>query len=334
MQTLSTTSESASWLFTLNSKTSIGNFDPKVKSPGPRTFQLPKVLAVQQSDSPRRVFLYLYAISDQDSIFELDAAKISEHTGLSRKTIYKVIELLQKVHLLFLIERRTGRGRHSVYRLNWRKPVKKCESVEQKKCHPPIRYNIKLNNIHPSGDSPKAMPGDIISPEANRQLWDRCLRAHRLLLGQSLLSKAQQRLAACMIGKYLKGKTRNFALQVYGKLKAIISRLKPPEWVKSFQELCRWFMGVLRGLFKPKPKPKRKRFEDYNEYLWHLHQQEVERVMRKRVEYQPEERSVAERWADWAKKRLEELAWRKKQAELARQAVRAASTGLRNAPEF
>ncbi len=296
------------------------------------------MLAVQRWESPRRVFAYLYIVSDQQGLFELDASQISAHTGLSRKTVYKAIAFLQRVHLLFLHEARTGRGRHSVYRLNWRKPAPKHQQAGQKmrpaevdetaahkKCHPPIRYkrSMKLKNIHPSGDGPQAIPGDIISP-ANRPQWNRCMKAFRETLDGSQLPTRYRRVCTALVGRHLKGKTRAYALKLFEKLRGLVRKLRVPEWVQSVGDLCRWFMGWLKNLFTPKPKPKRRRFRDYNEYLWHLHEREVERVRRKRAEYESRELSVAERWREWAEKQRAELVWSLKQAERARQLLQAA----------
>ncbi len=303
-------------------KTSIRDFCQKVKSPVPGTFQLPKVLAVQRSESARRVFAYLYMIADQQGFFELDACQISVQTGLSRKTVYKAIAFLQKVRLLFLHQSRTGRGKHSVYWLNWRKPQKR-EAVAQKKCHPPTRYRMKLNNIHPSGDRPEAMSGEIISP-ANRQQWNRCMKAFRETLGNSTLPKGYLRICTALVGRHLKGKTCTYALKLFEKLRGLAHKLRVPGWVKSLGELCRWFMGLLKGLFKAKPRRKRRRFVDTNEYLWWLHSLEVERARLKRAEYEAEGRSVGEVWRDWAARQRQEMEWQRKQADLAREQLRAA----------
>ena len=134
-------------------KTSIGDFCPKVKSPTLRTFRLPKVLAVPRSESSRRVFLYLYAISDQKGFFELDAAKIAQQTGLSRKTVYKAIAFLQWVRLLSLEEARTGRGKHSLYKLNWRKPAQKHHTQRKEKQHSQIDERISNKKCHPCNNS-------------------------------------------------------------------------------------------------------------------------------------------------------------------------------------
>ncbi len=312
-------------------KTSIGDCCSKVKSPVPGTFTLPKVLAVGRWESPRRVFAYLYLISDQQGFLELDAHAIATQTGLSRKTVYKAIAFLQRVRLLFLHQSRTGRGKHSVYRLNWRKPLKKhdlpkhqqqhskdAERIAQKKCHPSIRCSMKLNTKHPSGDGQPAMAGDIISP-ANRQQWNRCLKAFRQSLERSSLPHRQRRLCTALVGRHLKGKSRAYALQLFARLQRLAPKLRVPGWVGSAGELCRWFMGLLKRLLKAKPK--RRRFADTNEYLWWRHSLEVEGVMRRRAEW---ERSWGERVQEWARQQLAELEWRRRQAELARQQLRAA----------
>lgn len=84
---------------------------------------------------------------------ELRADEIAVETGYSRKTVYKVIKFLQKVRLLFLIEPRTGRGHHSVYRLNWKKPKAFEDSAPSTgKCHPPYKTG-SINTIHRSSES-------------------------------------------------------------------------------------------------------------------------------------------------------------------------------------
>jgi hypothetical protein len=307
----------------------IGDFFPVVKSPTPHNsrFRLPNVVAAQKSDSYRKVFLCLYSISDQHSTFELDAAKVSQATELSRKTVYKVVAFLRRVHLLKSVTLKTGRGRHSTYQLNWRKPSKYpqamrekkqpsaiAESIEQKKCHPPKMLSSK-RQIPPTGDEAIAQ---TITPQ-NPVLWKRCLKSFRELLEQSRLSKSQQRLCVGVLGRHLKGKRREYGLKVYEKLKAMVGKLRAPEWVKRVQDLCRWFMGLLKSLFKSKLKPERKRFGDYNEYLWELARQEKERVMAKRAPY---EKTWEQRLEEWRRQQEAEQAWHARQVELARKRLR------------
>lgn len=166
------------------------------------------------------------------------------------------------------------------------------------------------------------MLGDIISP-TNRQQWNRCMKAFREALGNSKLPKGYLRACTGVVGRHLKGRTRAYALRLFEKLRGVAHKLKVPGWVSSVVDLCRWFMGLLKSLLsKPKPRPRRKRFRDYNEYLQYLHEREVEQVRLKRAEYE-ERQSWAERVREWARQQLQELAWRKKQAELARQRLSA-----------
>lgn len=143
------------------------------------------------------------------------------------------------------------------------------------------------------------------------------MKAFRQALESSRLPRSYLRACTGVLGRHLKGKSRSYALKLFEELRELAHKLKVPEWVKSVVDLCRWFMGVLKSLCKPKPRLRRRRFRDYNEYLRYLHEQEVERVRAKRAEY--EERSWAERVQEWARQQLEELAWHKKQAELVRQ---------------
>lgn len=296
--------------------TSIGGVCQKVKSPAspnPQlSFRLPKVIAIQKGNSYRKVFGYLYSISDGESSFELDANQASQATGLSRKTVYKVISFLKRVNLLRPLNIRTGRGLHSSYQLNWRKP---------KKCHPPIPLVSKYKT-HPPGDQPM---GKIISPH-NRRLWNQAMKSFRELLQNSRLSKQQQRCAAQVLGRHLKGRTRAYGLKLYERLRSLVARIKAPGWIRSLQELYRWFMGLLKGLFKCKSGGKlkakskgKKRCKDYNDYLWQLHRQEVERVMAKRAQVEP---TAEELWAQWRQEQEAERAWRVKRAELVRQELR------------
>nr|BAL52701.1 hypothetical protein HGMM_F03A04C24 [uncultured prokaryote] len=148
------------------------------------------------------------------------------------------------------------------------------------------------------------------------------MKAFRQTLESSRLPKSSLRACTAVLGRHLKGKRRAYALRLLEKLRELAPRLKVPGWVSSVVELCRWFMGVVKQLFQPKLKPRRRRFRDVNEYLQYLHEQEVERVKLKRAEYE-RSASWAERVREWAQKQKEELAWRQKQAELARQRLRA-----------
>jgi len=243
----------------------------------------------------------LYSLSNQQGLIDLDADRISQLTNLSRRTVYNSIKFLRRVNLLKLITCRTGRGCHSTYQLNWRKPQK------QKKCARPHPYRSRSKEIHPTGDGAIAQ---TITPQ-NPVLWKRCLKSFRELLEQSRLSKSQQRLCVGVLGRHLKGKRREYGLKVYEKLKAMVGKLRSPEWIKRVQDLCRWFMGLLKSLFKSKLKPERKRFGDYNEYLWELARREKERVMAKRAPY---EKTWEQRLEEWRRNQLIDEIRRKRQA--------------------
>ncbi len=83
------------------------------------------------------------------------------------------------------------------------------------------------------------------------------MKAFRVLLEQSELSRSQQRLCTGVLGRHLKGTSRTYGLKLYEKLRSVLGNLRVAEWVRTVQDLCRWFMGLLKALFKPKPKPKR-----------------------------------------------------------------------------
>jgi len=74
------------------------------------------------------------------------------------------------------------------------------------------------------------------------------MKAYRELIEQSNLSEPQQRLCTAVLGRYLKGKPREYALKLYEKLKGFVNRLKLPKWVRTAQDLARWFIGVVRWL--------------------------------------------------------------------------------------
>ena len=129
------------------------------------------------------IFRILYRDSDLDGHLELRADGIASETGYSRKTVYKVIAFLQRVNLLFRIEARTGRGRHSVYRLNWRKPKGSGRPTSPtEKCHPPYKTG-SINTTHRSSES----------SATERPRWEAnpVLRCRYLTSGWSRLQKGQ-----------------------------------------------------------------------------------------------------------------------------------------------
>lgn len=145
--------------------------------------KIPNVILKQQAMSYDHIFRILYRDSDLDGHLELRADEIASETGYSRKTVYKVIKFLQRVRLLFLIESRTGRGHHSVYRLNWRKPKESGDSTRSTgKCHPPYKTG-SINTIHRSSES----------SSTERPAWESnpFLRCRYLTSGWNELRKGQ-----------------------------------------------------------------------------------------------------------------------------------------------
>ena len=264
---------------------SLGEFCPVVKAP----FTIPSVVQRQRAQSYKAIFLCLYQSADERGLVELDAERIANAVGLSRKTIYKVISFLKRVNLIRLLESRRGRGKHSLYRLNWRKP----KGQSQEKCHRPLPYKVTLKNIHPTGDS---LAMDSILTPTNPILWKRCMRAFRGLLKQSQIGRAEQRLCIGALGRKLRDKERSFGLKLYKSLETAVRQLRVPEWAKSPQKVCAWFMGLIKAMFQPKPRHESMRFEDINEHLWELARQERARVMAKRAPY---EKSWEERLEEW-----------------------------------
>lgn len=129
------------------------------------------------------IFQILYRDSNVDGHIELRADDVAEETGYSRKTVYKVINFLQRVRLLFLIEPRTGRGHHSLYRLNWKKPKGSGNSTRSTgKCHPPYKTG-SIKTIHRSSESSRT----------ERPAWESnpFLRSRYLTSGWSELRKGQ-----------------------------------------------------------------------------------------------------------------------------------------------
>jgi len=209
-----------------STKTSLGHFFQNVKG----GYTLPKVLE-GKPESHLRIFDFLYHASDGDGAFFLDADLVASTLRYSRKTVYQALEFLKKVNLVKLIEKRTGRGKHSKYQLTWLKP---------KKCHP-IKQVLK-KDLHPSGDVPSA------KNKLDGQRWKKAMRAFRLLVEESRLEKPQKRVFTQMIGSHLKGKTAEYAKRLYEELKSYTSKIRVRKWVKTLEDLAKWGMGLLRWL--------------------------------------------------------------------------------------
>lgn len=228
--------------------------------------KLPNVIRRQQSLSYDRIFRYLYRIADADGRFELHADAIVEATGYSRKTIYKVVKFLQRVNLLFLMEARTGRGRHSRYQLNWKKPARTTgEASDPQKCHPP--KNPK--SINTQRRSTEASATDRSQWEANPLLRCRYLTSgwNRLRKGEYGYKRAAKlfRLSCWSLGlpngpseaisglllRRLEGQSAERVRQVHDRLFAHLW-----DWHdklhslldREIQRLCGWIARVLQRL--------------------------------------------------------------------------------------
>lgn len=188
---------------------------------------MPAVVQRQKADSYKRVFMWLYSCSDEESLIEVDWRAIHQDTGLSRRTIFRALAFLKRVNLLKVKIARTGRGRHPLFWLNWRKFVKKSASLSRE-------HNSK-NHIH-DGRRPSSTT------------WNKKLKAFRELLNHSWLLPNERTLCVSLIGRHLKARSTNYARQLYDALARIIRKIDAPNWVLTIQDLCRWWMGLIKGL--------------------------------------------------------------------------------------
>lgn len=208
---------------------------------------MPNVLQQQQTNTARAVFAVLYQQSSAAGYFKLDAARLSAITGFSRKTIYQVVKLLRRVNLLKLVEYRTGRGRHSLYELNWRK------SQFEKKCHPLSRKNKSKVHIEYDRAQPvqrffkkKTLRQFKQLPNIEKILWNRKMRAFRNLLARSWLLPFEQHHCVNLIGRHIKKRSDQYALELYHLLAKKLQTLAVPNWVREVREIYRWFMDLIK----------------------------------------------------------------------------------------
>jgi DNA-binding MarR family transcriptional regulator len=180
------------------SNISIGDFCQKVKLPPLRTSRPSQVLAVQQPDSFRRVLLRCCALANEHGFFDLDASRLAEQTGLSRRSVYLAIAALERQGLVARVHFRTGRGRHSVYQLRVEqksKPHEIDEKIVKKKCAKTGIRNIK--NIQHTlktaparlggGSTPRRDPTAYQGPEAARVVLVMGARFYRHAMRQTRL---------------------------------------------------------------------------------------------------------------------------------------------------
>lgn len=139
--------------------------------------------------------------------------------------------------------------------------------------------------------------------------------AFRKTLDHSQLAPTQQRLCMGVLGRFVKHKSREQGLALYERLKQVVIDLRPPQWARSAQQLCQWFWGLLKSLFKP-TRPRR---FDFNQYQWELVAKEKEWVKEKRGDGNL---SADESWERWFAEQRSNEAWIKLRADLARQKLR------------
>jgi DNA-binding transcriptional ArsR family regulator len=156
------------------------------------------VLAVRQPDSFRRVLLCCCALANEHGFFDLDASRLAEQVGLSRRSVYLAIAALERQGLVARVHFRTGRGRHSVYQLRVEqksKPHEIDEKIVKKKCAKTGIRNIK--NIQHTlktaparrggGSTPRRDPTAYQGPEAARVVLVMGARFYRHAMRQTRL---------------------------------------------------------------------------------------------------------------------------------------------------
>jgi len=220
----------------------------------------------QQSMSYDHIFRILYRDSDLDGHLQLRADEIALETGYTRKTVYKVVKFLRRVNLLFLIEARTGRGRHSVYRLNWKKPKDSERATSPtEKCHPPY----KTGSIKPIHRSSEASPAERPAWESNPVLrcryltsgWNelrkgkygykRTAKLFRLSCWHMGLPKSSSEAVTGLLLKRLEGQSAQCVKLVHDRLFAHLS-----EWRnklhrltrRGVERLCSWIGWLLQRM--------------------------------------------------------------------------------------
>ena len=198
-----------------------------VSSNSPK-FILPKVVQKQRAKSYRVVFVFLYRLADPHGLFELDAQAIVKALGISERAVYYSLRFLKRVNLLTLEKSGRGRGNRSIYKLNWLKSA----SLSIK--------DIKTLSLR-KDKTVQRRKGFNVG-------WGKKLKAFRELLQRTFLTPREIRLCCGVIGRYLKNKPIESCRQIYHGLAGRTSKwqLEPPNWVVQIQDLCRWFMGILK----------------------------------------------------------------------------------------
>jgi hypothetical protein len=231
------------------------------------------VLAVRQPDSFRRVLLCCCALANEHGFFDLDASRLAEQVGLSRRSVYLAIAALERQGLVARVHFRTGRGRHSVYRLRFSKksePRQIDENVEKIKCAKSEPKNIKIQHTLKTaparlggGSVPRRDPTAYQGPEAARvvlvlgaRFYRQAMRETRLGLEAWELPERIRHALEGFIGLRIDGASLAYARELVAKIwgfKCEIEALARSG--ASPRRVCAFVAGRLSG------KPDRSRRE-------------------------------------------------------------------------
>jgi predicted transcriptional regulator len=224
------------------------------------------VLAVRQPDSFRRVLLCCCALANEHGFFDLDASRIAEQVGLSRRSVYLAIAALERQGLVARVHFRTGRGRHSVYQLRVEqksKPHEIDEKIVKKKCAKTGIRNIK--NIQHTlktaparrggGSTPRQDPTAYQGPEAARvvlvmgaRFYRHAMRQTRLGLESWELPERIRHALEGFIGNRFDGMTLADARELVAKIWAMRAEIEAlARSGASPRRVCSFVAGRLAG---------------------------------------------------------------------------------------
>jgi predicted transcriptional regulator len=224
------------------------------------------VLAVRQPDSFRRVLLRCCALANEHGFFDLDASRLAEQVGLSRRSVYLAIAALERQGLVARVHFRTGRGRHSVYQLRVEqksKPHEIDEKIVKKKCAKTGIRNIK--NIQHTlktaparlggGSTPRREPTAYQGPEAARvvlvmgaRFYRHAMRQTRLGLESWELPEPIRHALEGLIGDRFDGMTLADARELVAKIWAMRAEIESlARSGASPRRVCSFVAGRLAG---------------------------------------------------------------------------------------
>jgi DNA-binding transcriptional ArsR family regulator len=220
-----------------------------------------------------RLLCHLRAICDRQGRFELDATRLAYQAGLSRRGLYRALAALQALGLVELVERRRGRGRHSIYRLRFSKksePRQIDENVEKIKC---AKSDRNIKNIQHTlktaparlggGSTPRRDPTAYQGPEAARvvlvmgaRFYRHAMRQTRIGLESWELPEPIRHALEGLIGNRFDGMTLADARELVAKIWAMRAEIEAlARSGASPRRVCAFVAGRLSG------KPDRSRRE-------------------------------------------------------------------------